>query len=188
MSDLYFVDCCAPTLANIKIASMFNCHWQDPEDFNCWLRSYNLRFRSFGLHMYVLRTGDGHSLVYLFRVSQLRKVLSQQSIRAFLSQYGYPEDTSHIYQCLQHLRKRTEHCCSSSFPHEIGIFLGYPLCDVYGFIQNHGQNCKMSGLWKVYGNVEESRRLFERYQKCRRVYSSLWENGSRTILQMIVSG
>ena len=31
-------------------------------------------------------------------------------------------------------------CCSAEFPHEIGVFLGYPLGDVVGFIENRGKN------------------------------------------------
>ncbi len=30
--------------------------------------------------------------------------------------------------------------CSGEFPHEIGLFLGYPLHDVIGFIFNRGKN------------------------------------------------
>ena len=41
------------------------------------------------------------------------------------------------------------------FPHEIGIFLGYPLADVAGFIRNKGRNCKCIGTWKVYGDAFE---------------------------------
>ena len=29
----------------------------------------------------------------------------------------------------------------ADFPHEMGIFLGYPLGDVKGFIEHHGRNC-----------------------------------------------
>ncbi len=53
------------------------------------------------------------------------------------------------------------------FPHEIGIFLGYPLEDVDGFITHQGENCKLCGCWKVYGNVEQARRTFANYEKCR---------------------
>ena len=53
------------------------------------------------------------------------------------------------------------------FPHEIGIFLGYPLEDVDGFITHQGENCKLCGCWKVYGNVEQASRTFANYEKCR---------------------
>ena len=36
------------------------------------------------------------------------------------------------------------------FPHEIGVFLDYPLADVEGFIRNAGRDYLLSGYWKVY--------------------------------------
>ena len=53
------------------------------------------------------------------------------------------------------------------FPHEIGAFLGYPVSDILGFIENNGKNYKFSGYWKVYGDAEEAKILFERYDRSR---------------------
>ena len=53
---------------------------------------------------------------------------------------------------------------------DIRLFLlryGYPLEDVDGFITHQGENCKLCGCWKVYGNVEQARRTFASYEKCR---------------------
>lgn len=56
------------------------------------------------------------------------------------------------------------------FPHEIGLFLGYPAEDVSGFIR-HGARCaKCVGTWKVYGDEESARKKFALYQKCTRLY------------------
>jgi hypothetical protein len=74
------------------------------------------------------------------------------------------------------------------FPHEIGVFLGYPLQDVKGFIENNGRNSKYTGLWKVYGDKAASIRMFEKYRKCFSVYSDLWRSGRRDIFQLTVAG
>ena len=50
------------------------------------------------------------------------------------------------------------------FPHEIGLFLDYPLVDVIGFIRNTGKNCKCSGCWKAYGNAKEAEKTFCKYK------------------------
>ena len=60
-----------------------------------------------------------------------------------LEQYDYPIHS--LSACLDHLDKRME---ETDFPHEIGIFLGYPLSDVLGFINN--ETCCCMGAWKVY--------------------------------------
>jgi hypothetical protein len=52
------------------------------------------------------------------------------------------------------------------FPHEIGLFLGYPPEDVKGFIENRANGFKTVGYWKVYGNVAEAKKKFEVYRRC----------------------
>ena len=64
-----------------------------------------------------------------------------------------------------------------AFPHEIGVFLGYPLEDVLGFIENGGRNCLSCGCWKVYSNECEALKAFERYEKCKAVYQRLFASG-----------
>lgn len=117
-----------------------------------------------------------------------------------------------ITSCLEHLRSRiamsntresagagseadgdgacckSEPNCEMKFPHEIGVFLGYPLQDVKGFIENNGRNSKYTGLWKVYGDKAASIRMFEKYRKCFSVYSDLWRSGRRDIFQLTVAG
>ena len=39
-------------------------------------------------------------------------------------------------------------------------YLSYPPEDVQGFIENHAQNYKLSGLWKVYGDEAYARAAF----------------------------
>ena len=68
----------------------------------------------------------------------------------------------------------------------IGLFLGYPLGDVIGFIKNAGQNCKCVGCWKVYYNECEAIKAFARFKKCTNVYVRLWNQG-RSVRQLTVA-
>ena len=54
------------------------------------------------------------------------------------------------------------------FPHEIGLFLSYPPEDVKGFIEHHAADFKYAGLWKVYGDEQRARDLFENTSGARR--------------------
>ena len=55
---------------------------------------------------------------------------------AFLESCGYESgDTDFL---LKQLSGRL--CLEQDYPHEIGLFLGYPLADVVGFIENRGWN------------------------------------------------
>ena len=36
---------------------------------------------------------------------------------------------------------------------------------------------KCAWLWKVYGDEEKARSLFEKYRKCTEIYCTLWQSG-----------
>ncbi len=188
MSDKYLVDCCSGTLAAIKCASLFSCTPECDADLNDWIAEKNAELNTRGIHLYVLKRCESCALVYVFRISQLRRTLEDPKNRDFLLRYGYPVGTGDLYLCLSHLKERMRGCSSSTFPHEIGVFLGYPLCDVTGFIDNRGKNYTVSGLWKSYTGKEEAGRTFSRLNKCHHIYWQLWVSGRRSILQLTVAG
>ena len=68
-------------------------------------------------------------------------------------------------ECINRLAQRIRE--SDSFPHEVGVFLDYPLEDVIGFIENAGANYKLCGCHKVYGDEVKAARTFSNYAKCR---------------------
>ena len=51
------------------------------------------------------------------------------------------------------------------FPHEVGLFLGYPVEDVIGFIENKGKNCLCCGCWKCYSNACAAQKAFDKFRK-----------------------
>lgn len=96
-----------------------------------------------------------------------------------LRSYGY--STEDAEGCVAKLGEKIRDC--EEFPHEIGLFLGYPAEDVRGFIE--GGACKCVGCWKVYGDEASAQRRFAQFQKCTRVYSSLYQRG-RSIERLTV--
>ena len=64
-----------------------------------------------------------------------------------------------------------------SFPHEIGLFLGYPFDDVMGFIENRGENFLCSGCWKVYAKERDALACFCSYKDCTALYENLFAEG-----------
>ena len=75
-------------------------------------------------------------------------------------------------------------CLEHDFPHEIGIFLGYPLEDVVGFIENQGKNYTCSGYWKTYGDPQEATRRFDSYRECTEVCREKYRQGT-PIIQLV---
>ena len=50
-------------------------------------------------------------------------------------------------------------------PHELGIFLGFPLNDVKDFMNCKDKKCLSCGYWLVYNNLQEAQEIFSKYDK-----------------------
>lgn len=183
MTEEMIVKHCSPTLAGIKSGNMFTCTYQSKEEEMESIRQLNRRLVPRGLRLLPLRFSDNRVLIYLYRPSSLKRDLTDDLAITLLKKEGYTEcdPTSCIIKLISKLRKH------SDFPHEIGLFLGYPPEDVHGFVENKAGGYKYSGYWKVYGDEQAARRTFEKYRKCTEAYCSLWENG-KTIERLAVTG
>ena len=162
MSEELIVRHCAPTLANLKTGSLFVCPITDRASFFSSLRSLNELLVPKGLRALPLRIREYSALVYLYRPSRLKKDLEDPAAIKILQDHGY----SCYGKCLPRLIERVR--ASEEFPHEIGLFLGYPPEDVQGFLDH--RPCKCSGCWKVYGDENKAKKTFDLYKKCERVY------------------
>lgn len=162
----------SPTLARLKAGSLFAapCPCAALTDE---LRRVNGVLRPRGLRLIVLRREPRRTLLYLYREQALAELLSHADAQALLSPCGY--DAFSVPDALNTLRRRLNE--SPCFPHEIGVFLGYPLADVIGFIQRGGRDCLCSGCWKAYANEREAMRTFARLNKCRTIYARLFSEG-----------
>ena len=170
MSEEYLIRNCAPTLAGLKTGSMFTCPCEDRETLLATIRQLNRRLRAKGLRLLPLRFSDAKALLYLFRPAKLRRDLSQTEAEALLRRHGY--DTGSCEKCVVQLAKKLRR--KEEFPHEIGLFLGYPPEDVQGFICQGPDCCKCTGCWKVYGDEEAARKKFAQFKHCTSVYCKRW--------------
>lgn len=181
--EQYLIEHCSPTLAKIKTANLFTYSFSSETILNGYLKSSNERLNPKGVYVELLRVRGCSALVWVYRRSMLEADLNKPGVQEFLVSCGYRRQSS-LEQIIDRLKKRL--VMHESFPHEIGLFLGYPLADVIGFIINEGRNSKCTGCWKVYCNECEAVRLFEMYKKCKTIYSRLFLNG-RSILQLTVA-
>ena len=105
----------------------------------------------------ILRKSEQSSLILFYDRVMLEATLRKSQIRAFLSWHGYDSATD-AESCLNLLQKRFD---TLRMPHEIGIFLGYPLKDVAGFISAKETAHAIRGDWKIFGEPEESLRIMK---------------------------
>lgn len=171
MSEELIIRHCSPTLAGMKTANMFTCPCTDDRKLRESIRRLNGVLVKKGLRVLPLRLQEGRALIYVYRPSRLGRDLQQTDAHRLLRERGYHCDVP--ARCIVHLRHRLEQ--TGDFPHEIGLFLGYPPEDVEGFIQNKA--CTYSGYWKVYGDPDAARQTFEKYKKCTAVYCAKFQGG-----------
>lgn len=172
---------CSPTLASLKSGSIFNIPYTTEHELVEVVNTWNKEMCAKGIQLCPLRKKNGSAMIYVYRRVRLERDLSQKGVSEFLSCYGY--NVSGTDDAIERLKERI--VTEDGFPHEIGIFLGYPLEDVAGFIDNGGRNSKCSGCWKVYCNEREAEKTFEKYRKCKNVYYKLWSKG-RSVSRLTV--
>ncbi len=149
---------CAPILSGIKAANIMTVTGREFFRIGYLLQGTDISYR-------FLKTKGDKGILYLYRERELVTYLHSEEIRDFLKEYGYTSDK--LDDMLERLSNRI--CFYSNgdaaFPHEIGIFLEYPLMDVKGFLENDGKNFIYSGYWKVYHDVQSTIQKFRQYDE-----------------------
>lgn len=151
---------CAPLLTGLKVSNLLI------------LRNENAAyvkelFENTELSYCPLYRTDKKLVFLIYKASELERYLMEPDVFAFFDKLGYRE--TDLNQMLAMFRKRYGDYRKEGkeFPHEMGLFLGYPLEDVYGFMKNKGENYLYTGYWKVYDNVPAKISLFEKYEQAK---------------------
>lgn len=173
MSEAYLVNYCAPTMAGIKTGNLFSCFFSSRDELADDIRRYNRVFVPKGLFLIPLKISGNRALLYLFRKDRLADDLSDQSAGSILAKIGYR--TEDYRSCISQLIRRLR--STDGFPHEIGLFLSYPPEDVIGFVNQGADKCKLVGYWKVYGDVNKAKHIFNEYDMCTLDYKTRVEHG-----------
>ena len=116
-----------------------------------------------GLAAEVLAEEEETILLYFYRPAALDRLLDRRSVRVILEKAGYPRPVR-ADELFDELRKRMK---GGGFPHEIGIFLGYPLKDVVAFMGWVAIPFACQGPWKIYGDPNDSLDLALRFRESR---------------------
>lgn len=161
---------CAPVLAGVKPSNLLIVEKGNQASLRHVLRGT-------GLQRHLLYTSMEKDYWFLFEPVSFRELLHDSEKERYLKSCGYITDD--LYAVLLKLADRFAGYKrgDEEFPHEIGVLLGYPLGDVKGFIENAGQNFKMSGYWKVYDDVAYAGRVFGLYEQVKKTVLELCTQG-----------
>ena len=150
----------APTIKNHKTSSLINFKNNNRNINNIWNRYKNEVKEKIGIHYFELKKDAKNTIVLFYNKEKLEASLMDNKNMEFLKRFGYNEQMS-IDKCLSLLEDRFQHMC----PHEIGVFLGYPIEDVVSFVDFPNTKCKMVGYWKVYHDIEKAEIIFNKYDE-----------------------
>lgn len=172
-----FIEHCAPLLAGIKTSNLFSVKCENYCELYDKVTTLNNTLNDKDIYISILKNficSDTHYMIFAYRKTKLENRIKEKLINEFLNQYGYStcKDLSDYLSVL-----KNKLICYKIFPHEIGIFLGYPLNDVKSFIKEKGKNFISCGTWKVYSNKKHYEKVFSIYKKCKELYTELYKNG-----------
>ncbi|MEG0291264.1 MAG: DUF3793 family protein [Anaerovoracaceae bacterium] len=173
MSTDLIIRHCAPTLAGMKVGSLFAYNFLNLEQLYEDIKKLNFKMMKKDIFYKILSINGNRAMIYVYRKSKLNFVLTDERVQNLLKDYGY--NFNALDEAIDFLCYRIK--ISKDFPHEIGVFLGYPIEDTECFIKNKGCNFKCSGHWKVYCNVSEAKKTFEKFRKCKNVYLEKFSQG-----------
>lgn len=159
---LHLVDLVGATLVGVKPAELLNIslskcgtkfsHWEECKV--CLSKKIQLR---------EIKKQTGNVQIFFYHLTSLDAALRSKANLKFLQRFGYPEQ----YSVESYVDILVERLNSNDFPHEIGIFLGYPLKDVLGYIGHSSLKLVKTKGWKIYGNENLSNKRYQSFVQAR---------------------
>lgn len=152
-----FIEQIGATIFGVKPACLINVHEKE-----C-LALCRKHFTGSGTVLFVIiKATKGKKRLFIYHKKSLDSLLSNAEIRRYLVEWRYPKNGSvQTYVRLLARKLRGE-----QFPHEIGLFFGYPLKDVRGFMGAPIPYSKTMG-WRMYGDTRVSERVYYQFRSAR---------------------
>ena len=130
----------------------------------------------------IITTHDGGKRVLFINEKSMEKVLVNKRCINFLKFVGYPAD----YQLNDYMDELVFRLQSEEFPHEIGVFLGYPLKDVLGFM-GYGKNELVEVKnWRIYGDKEISYEVYNNFMRDKAIMKEMIESMNINELRIVI--
>lgn len=162
----------APVLKACKPSSMFFATAKE-------LEYIGENMKKAGLDFVILYQKSDKSLVFVYRDLSLGEYLFADDTYNYLKSCNY--NGSRFSDLLPRLKERLEAYYEKKdiFPHEVGVFLGYPLCDIQGFIKYQGDAYLFSGYWKIYDNLNQTLLKFADFDRAKEEAVDEWFAGKK---------
>ncbi|TGE38239.1 DUF3793 family protein [Desulfosporosinus fructosivorans] len=158
------LDLIGATMVGVKPAELLNIPVNEGGTKNLALEELRVYFlRDKNIKLREIKTQNGRVQVLFYHSTSLDNALCNKVNLKFLRGLGYPQQYSvegYVNYLVTRLNKK-------DFPHEIGLFLGYPLKDVLGYIGHPSLKLVKINGWKIYGNDKLSNKRYESFLQAR---------------------
>ena len=158
---------CAPCLLRKKPSSFFSLPL-------CVYRESLKEKRILAKHGFALKllyTIEEKACIMLYSKEEVKKTLEKKDVQKAFSFFGCKENCKfeYVFSTLANrfksFAKNVVSGDNRGFPHEVGLFLGYPSEDVLQYYINQGKGYIFSGYWKVYTNLLQAHLEFKKYDE-----------------------
>lgn len=148
---------CAPFLMGLKISNLLIVGGRN-------LCAAVRLMEDVGISYFMLLKTESKTVLLVYDSARLGAYVSGFEAARLLRETGYYN--LGLTELLKKCRLRYTQYVSEGgvFPHELGVFLGYPVEDVAGFIRNCGKNALYTGYWKVYDDLPAKLSVFRSYE------------------------
>ncbi len=171
--DETIIHCSAPSLCGIKPACLFSMKSDCFNSGKTKLKEWSRHFAEQKRYIVTLKKESDRILFFVYDKSLIEKVLADKKSKIYLESKGYCTEKG-VESCLSLLLHKLMYL--KDFPHEVGLFLGYPLEDVIGFEERRCE-CILSGFWKVYSDRSRAEKLMNMYKSCSEQCMHLLQTG-----------
>lgn len=158
----------SPAICGLKASNLINIEYSESicSEIDLLNEKYNPK-----IYFRILKRTRNNVLILVYKNDVLKNHLYKEEVRDYLFNKGYiSNDLEYV---IKEIQNRID---SDSFPHEIGVLLGYDLNDIKSF-ELGDKECIYVGYWKVYSNLEEKINLFNRFTKCKDCVVKLVDKG-----------
>ncbi|MBE5959838.1 MAG: DUF3793 family protein [Lachnospiraceae bacterium] len=161
---------CAPLIAGLKASNLLIVQSENVEKVTQIIKETDISFVT-------LWETEEKTTLLLYKAELLKAYLLDGRVQDLLRKWGY--ENTELREMLPIFQEHYADYMAGKkpFPHEIGVFLAYPVEDVEGFIRYEGKNSLYAGYWKVYADLASKLRLFEEFESAKETLIRLMSYG-----------
>lgn len=148
-------------ISGLKPSATVNIKKQNNHIYDKW-KKYGASFiKNIGLKYVVLRECSKALIILIYNEENLSNYIFNKENLDFLNEIGYKgkETLEEYLECLK------DRYLKFKCPHELGVFLGFPLDDVRDFMNCNEKKCLCCGYWMVFNDYDKALATFNKFDE-----------------------